>query len=227
MALTTSWLVWYWKFDESSGNASDSTGNWRTLTNNGTCTYSAGILNNAVTTWTSKWMSIASNLWLSGSSQNFTFTFWIKPTSTISTQQEFIQLIDSINHIQVDIDWFSGNLRFIRTRLWVASDICSVAQTFSGWTTYCISAKYDGSSLSIRVNNGSATTIASVWNWTTWWTSWFSVGAAWWGSLFYIGQIDELAWYNRALTSWEETNNYNSGTPPSYPSSDSNFFAFF
>lgn len=38
----------YWKFDESSGNATDATGGGTTLTNVNIATYGAGILNNAV-----------------------------------------------------------------------------------------------------------------------------------------------------------------------------------
>ena len=45
MSLTTN-IVAYWKFDESSGNAMDSTGNGNTLTNVNTVTYSAGKINN-------------------------------------------------------------------------------------------------------------------------------------------------------------------------------------
>ena len=37
----------YWKFDESSGNASDATGNGYTLTNNNSVSFSAGKINNA------------------------------------------------------------------------------------------------------------------------------------------------------------------------------------
>ncbi|MDX1951507.1 MAG: LamG-like jellyroll fold domain-containing protein [Verrucomicrobiota bacterium] len=46
MALTDN-LVGRWKFDESSGNAADSSGNGNTLTNNGTVPYVAGALGNA------------------------------------------------------------------------------------------------------------------------------------------------------------------------------------
>lgn len=45
MALTDS-LVSYWKFDESSGNAADSTASANTLTNNNTATFNTGKINN-------------------------------------------------------------------------------------------------------------------------------------------------------------------------------------
>ena len=46
MALNTNILA-SWKFDESSGNASDSSGNGKTLTNINTIAYVAGKVNNA------------------------------------------------------------------------------------------------------------------------------------------------------------------------------------
>lgn len=60
-ALTDNQLS-YWKFDESSGNAVDATGNGQTLTNTGTITYglSSGKINNGAS--------------LNGSSQYFTRT---------------------------------------------------------------------------------------------------------------------------------------------------------
>lgn len=48
MALTDN-LNAYWKFDESSGNAADATGNANTFTNNNTATYAAGLVGNAIT----------------------------------------------------------------------------------------------------------------------------------------------------------------------------------
>jgi len=71
-------LVGYWKLDESSGDASDSSGNGVTLTNNGTTTYVAGKFGKAAS--------------LNGSSQYFststaisgvqTVSFWVKPTAS-------------------------------------------------------------------------------------------------------------------------------------------------
>ena len=49
MAIPTN-TVGYWKFNESSGNAADSSGNGFTLTNNSSATYAAGKLNNAMST---------------------------------------------------------------------------------------------------------------------------------------------------------------------------------
>lgn len=204
-------LVAYYKFDESSGNATDSIWGF-TLTNNASATYSAGMLNNAVTTGTG-YMSTTSALGLTGSSQNFTFAVWIKPTATIVAQQVFFHHVDAINHNDIAFDWFSSNARLIRTRLWQASDIAQVAQTFSASTAYCLIWKYDGTTLSLRINNGTATTTTSSWNGTSWWTTGFAVGAyTTWLNLF-VWQCDEFAIASRAWTSTEESIFYNWGTP--------------
>lgn len=208
------WLVAYYKFDESSWNATDSIGGF-TLTNNWTATYGAWMLNNAVTTTTvwPKYMSSTSDLWLNGSSQNFTFAWWIRPTATIATQQVFFNHADAGQHNDIQFDWFSSNARFIRTRLGAGSDICSVAQTFSIATVYCIICKYDWATLSLRINNWTATTAASSWNWSAWGTDWFAIGSQIGGTTAYLWESDEFAIANRAWTAAEETLFYNSWTP--------------
>ena len=62
-------LVAYWKFNESSGNAADSSGNDYTLTNTNTVTYAAGKLNNAASfaSASTQYMilsTVPSSLWL-------------------------------------------------------------------------------------------------------------------------------------------------------------------
>lgn len=205
-------LVAYWKFDESSWNASDSSWGGFTLTNTLSATYSAGMLNNAVTTGTG-YMNTTSDLWLNGSSQNFTFAYWIKPTSTIAVQQVFFNHTDAWQHNDIQMDWASSNARLVRTRLGVASDIAQVAQTFTWGVAYCLVGKYDGTTLSMRINNGTATTIASSGNWTSAWTDGFFVWITSGLTASYVWQVDEFAVANRAWTATEETTFYNGGTP--------------
>lgn len=205
------WLVAYYKLDESSWNATDSVWGF-TLTNNASATYSAWMLNNAVTTGTG-YLSTTSDLWLNASSQNFTFALWIKPTSTIATQQVFFHHVDAWQHNDIAFDWFSSKARLIRTRLWQASEIAQATQTFTGGVAYCLIGKYDGTTLSMRINNGTATTIASSGNGSSWWTDGFSLWAYTSWLNLYVGQIDEVAISNRAWTATEEAIYYNWGTP--------------
>lgn len=75
----TQGLVGYWKMDESSGNAADSSGNAYTLTNNATATFAAGKFANAgsLASASSQYFNTATNM---GNIQ--TTSFWINPTST-------------------------------------------------------------------------------------------------------------------------------------------------
>ena len=75
----TNGLVGYWKMDESSGNAADSSGNSYTLTNNATATFAAGKFANAgsLASASSQYFNTATNM---GNIQ--TASFWVNPTST-------------------------------------------------------------------------------------------------------------------------------------------------
>jgi len=75
----TQGLVGYWKMDESSGNAADSSGNSYTLTNNATATFAAGKFANAgsLASASSQYFNTATNM---GNIQ--TTSFWVNPTST-------------------------------------------------------------------------------------------------------------------------------------------------
>ncbi|QQG47496.1 MAG: DUF2341 domain-containing protein [Candidatus Woesebacteria bacterium] len=71
-------LIGYWKMDETSGNASDSSGNAVTLTNNGSTAFSAGKFGNAPTfNGSSKYFNSGSTI-----SGVQTISFWVNPGST-------------------------------------------------------------------------------------------------------------------------------------------------
>jgi RHS repeat-associated protein len=74
----------YWKFDESSGTASDATGDGNTLTNNNTITYSSGKINNAanLVAANSQYFSIASGSQTGlDPTSGFSVSFWLKLSS--------------------------------------------------------------------------------------------------------------------------------------------------
>lgn len=73
-------LTGYWKFNESSGNASDSSGNSNTLTNT-SVTYGAGKISNcAVFNGSAKFNCSGTNFAMGTGA--FTFAFWIKSSDT-------------------------------------------------------------------------------------------------------------------------------------------------
>jgi len=83
----------YWKLDESSGNASDSSGNGLTLTNNAITTYTPGKFANAgnFVAASSQFLSTATTI-----SGVKTVSFW---TNNASTTDEYINLIASTAYI--------------------------------------------------------------------------------------------------------------------------------
>lgn len=71
--------VAYWKLDEDSGDAADSSGNSHTLTNT-SCGYEAGKLNNCATTGDGKKLQCADHAHWAFGTGNFTIALWFKYT---------------------------------------------------------------------------------------------------------------------------------------------------
>ncbi len=86
-------LVGYWKLDESSGNAADSSGNSLTLTNNNTTAYAAGKFGNSASFTAASLMYLSTATAISGVK---TVSFW---TNNASTTDEYINLIASTAYI--------------------------------------------------------------------------------------------------------------------------------
>ncbi len=75
----TSGLVGYWKLDESSGNAADSSGNGLTLTNNATTTYVTGKFSNGSEHVPASLQYLNTATTIAGVK---TVSFWVNPDST-------------------------------------------------------------------------------------------------------------------------------------------------
>lgn len=231
MALTDGLVAWY-KFDETSGNASDSVWGF-TLTNNNTCTYTDFILDTWVDTRkTGNWyLSIANDLWLNGSSQPWTVSMFVKPNWTISTQSVFASWSDWAQRIYNYIEWFSWACRLVRVRLWIAADVCSKTYTFSNATVYHICWRYNWTTLNLKINDWTATTLSSIGNWS--WAAYTDnavIGAyVWWWTNFNWGTA--LCWFwNRSITDAEVTELYNAWAGLQYPfttaTDNTNFLLF-
>lgn len=124
-ASATGNLVGYWKFDETSGNALDSSGNNITLTNNGSVTYSTGTQGNAAVFNGSNFLSSSNGPNLANSS--FTFSFWIK-TTNIDSDRDFFGLgnVEDTNqalHLRVTPGGTSMRLGFYANDLDISANI--------------------------------------------------------------------------------------------------------
>lgn len=222
-------LVAAYNLDESSGDAVDSVGGYN-MTNNGTCTYSAGLINNWVNTHSTgnKYLEVTSDLWLNGSSQNWTVSLWIYPNGNISSQAVFANWVDYGYRVYCYIERYSSACRLVRVRGWIAADVCSKSQSFNNATWYHICGRYNGSTLNLKVNNGTATTLSSTGNGSG--TGYWDRTSIWaltnGGTTNFKWLTDCVQFWNRSITDDEVTEVYNSGAGKQYPFStpNSNFF---
>lgn len=242
MTLLTN-LVAYWKLDESSGNASDSSGGGFTLTNNNSVTYAAGLINNGADFGASnstKSLSITNDLGITGG--NISISAWIKPTSlpandptdpTPSGRFTIVWQEDGGNGVAntIHLSQVGGVQKVIysRWRQGIAIQVSEVNHTTSTSTWTHVVATYDGVNGRCYVNNGTPGVTAMSGNGNP--TSDRSaIGFSPSGNVAYFsGMVDEVGVWSKALTAGEITQLYNSGNGLSYPftSSNSNFFAFF
>jgi len=83
-------LKYFWKLDESSGNAADASGNANTLTNNNSVAYGAGKLNNCAdfsSSNTNKSLSSSADIGVNYSS-DFTMSVWANVTTAPGANSE-------------------------------------------------------------------------------------------------------------------------------------------
>lgn len=212
-AALTDNLEAYWKFDESSGTAADSTANARDLTNNNTIPYVAGKINNA------------SDL-ESGSSQYFSRTNNFDFTAgTICTWTNIESLANSraiastgngsgTTGFYFDHRLTGSTLRF---GFGAGSNEVSSASAVSTGSYLFLCATWSTSNKKLYVAGSNVATNSTS----------ETLGAAG-GSIhigklvyvsgdYYDGTLDEMGIWSRQLSDAEITSLYNSGTGLSYP----------
>ena len=210
MALTDN-IQAYYKFDTDS---SDSVG-----TNDGTDTSmsyaNAGIIDNSATfNGSSSRISFSP---ITSLTTSFTVNFWINRTGTVGTVQVPIQLGRQTNFI-----WFyfttGNNFRLVEDN--IADYASSITISTSGWNMITVVKSTDtGTNLTYYLNGAAAGT-ASIGSVST------PANNAYFGSysvnnstfLYYFnGRLDEVGIWDRALSSTEITELYNSGAGLTYP----------
>mgnify|MGYP001594005931 CR=1 FL=1 len=229
MALTDN-IQGYWKFDESSGNASDSTANANTLTNNGTATYVAAKINNGIDlNGTTQYFSIAdasqTGLDLTGA---FTLAVWINTDVDPSTvNNPIITKNDNTDKNYAFAIANYGTVPAPDDRLYLSIKSTTLVEMTTTWNptvgtwyhaavTYTASGTNDvqfyingaaqGAAISsgktVLDTGGAAVEVGEIAHglWDMW-----------------DGKIDEAGIWSRALSSSEISELYNGGTGLQYP----------
>lgn len=200
----------YWKFDESSGNASDSVGS-NTATNVGTATYAAGKLNNGTT--------------LNGSSQYFTFATtpqtgagswsvntWVK-TSSSGSLKEF--LFWGSNSVDAGIDFYMSSGNKLVANFYGGAGIATSTTSINTGAWVMCSITYDGTNIRVYVNGVLEATGANKAGSLSGTTR--IIGADGTPGNYWNGSLDEMGIWTRTLTGAEITSLYNSGSGYQYP----------
>lgn len=225
MALTTN-LSAYYKFDESSGNASDSSGNGYTLTNNGTTAYAAAKINNGAdfgSTNTTKSFSIANDMGITGTS--ITMACWVNITTAPASGDSlrFMYHGDSGTKVNEMILYKnnSGTLEiyYNRLRAGIANDGFFYTKTLTTGTWYHVAMTYDGSTITGYLNGVSVGTSSSSGNGTdAGYYDGVKIGVNHAADADWMtGLIDEAGIWSRALTAEEVAQLYNSYGGIQYP----------
>lgn len=239
MALTTN-LVAYWKMDEASGNAVDSSGAGLTLVNNNTVTFGAGKINNGAQ------LAIASNNYFSianasagalNFSSSFTFAGWVNPTTTGNAIQPIFKQNDGVGAQYTGGIGATGTM-FLNLGIgggFFPYNSTVDAGALTGGVWYHIALVCDRSGLVNQFYfNGSqlGTDVATSAGALNNQTDDFLVGgrkATGTTSGWVDGKLDEWGSWSRALTGAEISSLYNGGSGLSYPFTavNGNFIGFF
>lgn len=230
MALTDN-LVSYWKFDESSGNATDSVNSY-VLTNYGTAAFNSGLIGNGGdlgTTNTSKYFKSTSNGGITTWSSSYTINFWVKLRTEIQSADNLFIFITQYpggaagargsNGVLYEYNGGTRRLSFSRYHNEPEdSDAFTYNLTMGTSDWYMITITYDGTNLKGYVNTDSAGSVASDTSGGSGVYASAGIDLGSWSGGFPASAIfDEMGFWTRVLSSSELTSLYNGGSGLSYP----------
>lgn len=236
-SLTGSSIVAYYKTDESSGNPADSVGS-RTLTNTGTVTFDAGIINNGADFGSS---NPTGTRYLSNTTDNYgidggtmSISLWVKMNTEITSgnSQEFVaSLASNTSKVNYRLLYFlSGGttfaLDFNRNQPGVAN--CDANDTIAALGTtnwHYIVFTYDGSTVTGYLDGTSIGSFSPcTGNGSQALDNGLNLGrnngnasGGGGGTSYLAGHEDEIGVWNCALSSTQVTTLYNTGIGIQYP----------
>lgn len=207
------------EFDESSGNAADSSGNGRTMTNNGTAGYTTGLLANCadlgaanITKWFSR--TDASGIGTGSYSMAAWVNFYSLPLT--GTNMQIFYIGNTANN--VSSGYYCTNpsgtqlVHFERVRDGVAADSVNITTTLSTSAWHLIGYSYDGSTVTPYIDGAAQTTVASSGSGSSGSTLGTSIGSLNPSGAQLAFSLNDLTLlYTRALSGAEWTTLWNSG----------------
>ena len=215
-------IAGYWKLDETSGNAADSTAGAKTLTNTNSVTYTPGLINNGAdfgAANTTKKLASASNI---TTSVNFSMSGWVKLNTEIGAGTTvFLEHGDNVrgvNHI-MGYEYNAGARRVMFDYHKNGGTDTQTYYTFTlGTSNWChLVYTYDGTNMRMYVNGTLQGTVAASGTGTILYDA-LTVGASQrFGSTYASAKIDEVGVWSRTITAAEVTELYKAGNGLSYP----------
>jgi hypothetical protein len=224
MALTDN-IVSYWKLDESSGSAVDSTSTTNLTLYGGITQGSAGKISTAYTfNGTTGYMGVVDTTYELTTAMSI--SCWVYLNAVDATQGLVCNYYWSGKGYDLMVE--SNNMVY-----WVVRDSAQTptsaesisTSTLSVSTWYHIVATFDGTYTNLYIN-GSLERTSSAWAHNISYDAACRFGLGIRTDEFYLnGRLDEVGVWSRALTQTEITSLYNSGSGFSYPFSAANTYA--
>lgn len=197
-------LLAYWNLDNNSWL--DSSGNGRTLLNNNGVTNSSGIINDGAIFDETNWLKANTNI---NFGANATICAWVKTTIDSGYRVIFASNENDDNNFQVVFNP-SGQIYFEGG---VVGPITSTP-SYNDDNWHFVVLKYGSGTIELSIDNVSIGTDSYTYPDEN---VGFFIGANNNGDSTYIGRIDEVGAWNRALTGEEITSLYNAGAGKTYP----------
>jgi type II secretory pathway pseudopilin PulG len=204
----TTWLAWLWHLDWDANDSSLNSNNWTinwTSVNELWKVWSGALFN-----WTSNDIIVTNNSALEP--VNVTFMAWIKPTWVHVGSQRVMEKYwwASPSYVSYGFRWSNGDVWKLVFDIWHStwySSVESTTNTFNDvWSL--VVWTYDGANIKIYVNwvlESSAPLTAPI----TYSIGGLFMGRYGGGGYYYNWSLDDVAVYNRALTSTEIQDIYN------------------
>jgi hypothetical protein len=215
MALTDN-LISYYKLDESSGNALDSTSKGFTLTNTNSVAYATGKINNGAdfgSTNTNKTLIYTGDIGLTQNS-DWTVSYWAKNSGT-----------DTTGSFQFQMTWNANRYMYIfrdgANNRWTMDNgggfFTQTVQSISNSTWYHVVVQRSGSTVYVRINDSALASTTAYTGTSGAITNAVKIGYSEFTGSYNKGMTDEVGIWSRALSAAEITSLYNAGAASSYP----------